>query len=105
MRRVGRRQTTTVAAAEVQEPLVSHVCGAVKCKTWHVTPQMPLTTVEKIMDSHGVDQLPVVPEHVNHQDRVLLIGFVDRECITIARRAVATKEFFSFTSDIRREEI
>jgi len=51
-----------------------------------VTPQMPLTTAEKIMDSHGVDHLPVVSEPANLQDSGLLIGFVDRECITIARR-------------------
>lgn len=89
---------------EVDECLVSHVCGAVRCKIWSVTPQMSLTTAEKIMDSHGVDQVPVVSEHVNHQDGGILIGFVDRECITIARRALAAKEFFSFTSEIRREE-
>ncbi|KAF7037269.1 hypothetical protein CFC21_047685 [Triticum aestivum] len=89
---------------EVDECLVSNVCGAVRCKIWSVTPQMPLTAAEKIMDSHGVDQVPVVSEHVNHQDGGILIGFVDRECITIARRALSAKEFFSFTSEIRREE-
>uniref|UniRef100_A0A3B6EHE1 Chloride channel protein n=1 Tax=Triticum aestivum TaxID=4565 RepID=A0A3B6EHE1_WHEAT len=89
---------------EVDECLVSHVCGVVRCKIWSVTPHMPLTTAEKIMDSHGMDQVPVVSEHVNHQDGGILIGFVDRECITIARRALAAKEFFSFTSEIRREE-
>ncbi|VAH78532.1 unnamed protein product [Triticum turgidum subsp. durum] len=89
---------------EVDECLMSHVCGAVRCKIWSVTPQMPLTTAEKIMDSHGMDQVPVVSEHVNHQDGGILVGFVDRECITIARRALAAKEFFSFTSEIRGEE-
>jgi CBS domain-containing protein len=71
---------------QVEELLVSHVFQAGKCKSWHVTPQMLLASVEKIMDSHGVDQLPVVSEHANHQDRRLVIGFVDRECVTIARR-------------------
>uniref|UniRef100_A0ACD5W0R5 Uncharacterized protein n=1 Tax=Avena sativa TaxID=4498 RepID=A0ACD5W0R5_AVESA len=95
---------TTRMQTEVQESLVSHVCEAVRCKMWSVTPQMPLGTAEKIMDSHGVDQVPVVSECFDHQDGGLLIGFVDRECITIARRALAAKEFFSFTSEIRKEE-
>lgn len=71
---------------QVKELLISHVCQAGKCKSWFVTPQMPLTTAEKIMDSHGVDHLPVVSEDANPQDRGPLIGFVDRECIAIARR-------------------
>jgi len=95
---------STRAQPEVDECLVSHVCGAARCKIWSVTPQMRLTTAEKIMDSHELDQVPVVSEHVNHQDGEILVGFVDRECITIARRALAAKEFFSFTSEIRREE-
>ncbi|XP_047061314.1 chloride channel protein CLC-e-like [Lolium rigidum] len=94
----------TEVQVQLQDCLVSHVCGDVRCKMWSVTPQMPLTTAEKIMDSHGVDQVPVVSEHSDHQDGGLLIGFVDRECITIARRALAAKEFFSSTSEIRKEE-
>ncbi|KAL5673962.1 hypothetical protein ACJX0J_018268, partial [Zea mays] len=54
---------TTRSQAEVKELLISH-----------------------IMDSHDVDHLPVVSEDANLQDRGLLIGFVDRECIAIARR-------------------
>lgn len=71
---------------QVKEFLVSHVYQAGKCKSYSVTPQMPLTAAEKIMDTHGVDHLPVVSEHANLQDRGLLIGFVDRECIAVARR-------------------
>jgi len=71
---------------QLKEFLVSHVYHAGKCKSCSVTPQMPLTTAEKIMDSYGVDHLPVVSEPANLQDSGLLIGFVDRECITIARR-------------------
>ncbi|CAL4954905.1 unnamed protein product [Urochloa decumbens] len=95
---------TTKAQAEAKEFLVSHVYQAGNCKLFSVTPQMPLTTAEKIMDSHGVDHLPVVSEHANLQDRGLLIGFVDRECISIARRAMSVKEFFSSTCEIGREE-
>ncbi|XP_024314893.1 chloride channel protein CLC-e isoform X3 [Brachypodium distachyon] len=84
----------TKAQTEVHEHLVSHVCGVIKCKMCSVTPQMPLATAEKIMDSHGVDQLPVIS--ANHQDGGPLIGFIDRECITIARRASAAKDFFKF---------
>ncbi|TVT98933.1 hypothetical protein EJB05_55746 [Eragrostis curvula] len=99
-----RSAKTIRVQAEVQELLVSHVCQAGKCKWWPVTPQMPLATAENIMDSRGVDHLPVVSEHANYQDRGLLIGFLDRECITIAWRAFATKELFSVISEIRKEE-
>ncbi|CAD6230144.1 unnamed protein product [Miscanthus lutarioriparius] len=99
-----RAAKTTRAHAEVKELLISHVCQAGKCKSWSVTPQMPLTTAEKIMDSHGVDHLPVVSEDANPQDRGPLIGFVDRECIAIARRAMATKEIFSSMYEIKKEE-
>jgi len=99
-----RAAKTNRAQDEVKELLISHVCQAGKCKSWSVTPQMPLTTAEKIMDSHGVDYLPVVSEDANPQDRGPLIGFVDRECIAIARRATATKEFFSSMYEIKKEE-
>ncbi|KAG8055709.1 hypothetical protein GUJ93_ZPchr0001g32127 [Zizania palustris] len=97
-------KTANTTWAQTDEPMVSHVCGATKCKIRSVTPQMPLTTAEKIMNSHRVDQLPVVSEHVDNENRGLLAGFVDREGIAIARRAVATKGFLSFTTEIRREE-
>lgn len=71
---------------QVKEFLVSHIHQVGKFNSCSVTPQMSLTTAEKIMDSHGLDHLPVVSEHSNLQDRGLLIGFVDRECIAIARR-------------------
>nr|CAB3474021.1 unnamed protein product [Digitaria exilis] len=95
---------TTRAQTEVKEFLVSHIHQVGKLNSCSLTPQMSLTTAEKIMDSHGVDHLPVVSEHANLQDRGLLIGFVDRECITIARRAMEAKEFFSSASEIRKEE-
>jgi len=99
-----RAAKDTRAQDELKEFLVSHVYHAGKCKSCYVTPQMPLTTAEKIMDSHGVDHLPVVSEPANLQDSGLLIGFVDRECITIARRAMAMKEFFRSTYEIGKEE-
>ncbi|KAF8696149.1 hypothetical protein HU200_037043 [Digitaria exilis] len=96
---------TTRAQVEVKEFLVSHIHQVGKFNSCSVTPQMSLTTAEKIMDSHGVDHLPVVSEHANLQDRGLLIGFVDKECIAIARRAMEAKEFFSSASDIRKGEV
>ncbi|XP_039848713.1 chloride channel protein CLC-e-like isoform X4 [Panicum virgatum] len=99
-----RAAKDTRAQDELKEFLVSHVYHAGKCKSCYVTPQMPLTTAEKIMDSHGVDHLPVVSEPANLQDSGLLIGFVDRECITIARRAMSMKEFFRSTYEIGKEE-
>ncbi|CAO1947802.1 unnamed protein product [Urochloa humidicola] len=95
---------TTKAQAEAKEFLVSHVYQAGNCISCSVTPQMPLTTAEKIMDSHGVDHLPVVSEHANLQDRGLLIGFVNRECIAVARRAMSVKELFNSTYEIGKAE-
>uniref|UniRef100_A0A0E0JMZ6 Chloride channel protein n=1 Tax=Oryza punctata TaxID=4537 RepID=A0A0E0JMZ6_ORYPU len=92
-------RTAKTTGAQTEEPVQTYICGAVKCKMWPVTPQTLLTTVEKIMDSYGVDQLPVVSEHVNRQDRGFLVGFVDKEGIAITRRAVATKYLLSFTSE------
>ncbi|KAJ0987163.1 hypothetical protein J5N97_005519 [Dioscorea zingiberensis] len=80
---------------EVDKILVSHVChlDGKKCQSWAVTPDTTLNIAERIMNSHGINQLPVVSEHVDSQKRGRLVGLLDRESISIACRAVVTKEY------------
>lgn len=91
---------------EVDKILVSDICQleANKCQIWTATPDMTVLTAERIMDSHGVNQLPVVSEHTNNHARGNLIGLLDRECISIVCRAVATKESLSPSSMMRGPE-
>ncbi|KAK9058447.1 hypothetical protein SSX86_023289 [Deinandra increscens subsp. villosa] len=66
-------------------PQVSQVCCMPR-ET--VTPVMNLYSAEMIMNTHGTDQLPVVLEHRP-------VGILDRECIDVACRALATTEYLS----------
>lgn len=91
---------------EVDKILVSdifHLKGN-KCQVWTATPDMTLLAAERIMDSHGVNQLPVVSERIDSHDRGHLLGLLDRECISIACRAVATTEILGPSSMMRRPE-
>lgn len=91
---------------EVDKILVSDICRLKqsKCQTWTATPDMTLLTAEKIMDTHGVNQLPVVSESVSRHGRAHLVGLLDRECISIACRVAATREFLSPSSIMKRPE-
>ncbi|KAJ6809467.1 chloride channel protein CLC-e [Iris pallida] len=82
---------------EVKEILVSDICHleGKKCRAWTATPDMTLVTAERIMDLHEVNQLPVVSECVDHHKRGCLIGLIDRECISIACSAAATKKLLN----------
>ncbi|KAL8260814.1 hypothetical protein R6Q59_024863 [Mikania micrantha] len=66
-------------------PQVCQVCCRI-CES--VTPMMNLYSAELIMNAHATDQLPVVSEHRP-------VGILDRECIDIACRALATSEYLS----------
>ncbi|KAH7689486.1 Chloride channel voltage gated protein [Dioscorea alata] len=86
---------------EVDKILVSHVCHLVgkKCQAWAVTPDTTLATAESIMNSRGVNQLAVVSEHADGQKKGQLVGLLDRESISIACRAAATKESLGLFSE------
>lgn len=73
---------------QVDKILVSDICQLEgnKCQVWTATPNMTLLTARRIMDSHGVNQLPVVSENISNHARGNLIGLLDRECISIACR-------------------
>ncbi|XP_058201942.1 chloride channel protein CLC-e isoform X2 [Rhododendron vialii] len=79
-----------------EEVLVSEVCAMhnEKCQMlWTVTPGMNLFSARMIMNRHGVCHLPVIIEHVEDQ-RGLPVGLLDRECIILACRVLATRECF-----------
>ncbi|ONK68803.1 uncharacterized protein A4U43_C05F16190 [Asparagus officinalis] len=69
---------------EVDKIVVSDICHVQgnKCQVWTATPDMTLLAAKKIMDSHGVNQLPVISDHNDRH----LIGLLDKECINIACR-------------------
>lgn len=71
--------------------------GRVLCTA---TPDMKLISARSIMNEHGLEQLPVVLEHVNDQ-RGYPVGLLDRECINLACRAVATQEFLTLFSELQ----
>lgn len=90
-----RTARTRVMQNEVDRILVSHICHLKgnNCKVWTATPDMTLLAAERIMNANGVNQLPVVSEHINRHKRGDLVGLLDRECISIACSAAAAKEF------------
>ncbi|KAE8712833.1 Chloride channel protein CLC-e [Hibiscus syriacus] len=78
--------------------LVSEICSLdnAKCKvTWTATPTMDILSAEMIMSKHGLNQVPVILEHVKGC-RGQPIGLLDRECINLTCRAVATIESLDF---------
>ncbi|XP_024977468.1 chloride channel protein CLC-e isoform X3 [Cynara cardunculus var. scolymus] len=77
----------------LQEVIVSELCSLNGfCKfPPTVTPKMNLYSAELIMNTHGTTRLPVVSEYAADQ-RALPVGILDRECINIACRALATRE-------------
>ncbi|KAG6511064.1 chloride channel protein CLC-e-like [Zingiber officinale] len=101
-----KSRTTRDIDTEVNDILVSNIChvDGGKCKTWTATPEMELLAAKYIMDLHGVDRLPVVSQHVDGQESSRLVGLLDRECIIIAFRAAAAKEYLSLSSMTTRLE-
>lgn len=86
---------------EFEKILVSHVCHLVgkKYQARAVTPDTTLATAESIMNSQGVNQLAVVSGHVDGQKKGHLVGLLDRESISVAYRAAATKESLGLSSE------
>ncbi|KAJ6365647.1 hypothetical protein OIU76_030426 [Salix suchowensis] len=77
-----------------KELLVSELCSldGKGCQVpWIAKPSMDLLSVQIIMDSHGVNQVPVVSEHIEDHNRQP-VGLLDRECISVTFRALATRE-------------
>lgn len=71
-----------------QELLVSELCSldGKRCQVpWIAKPSMDLLSVQIIMDRHGVNQVPVVSEHIEDHKRQP-VGLLDRECISVTFR-------------------
>ncbi|KAI9396942.1 hypothetical protein POPTR_004G209900v4 [Populus trichocarpa] len=77
-----------------KELLVTELCSldGKRCQVpWIAKPSMDLLSVQIIMDRHGVNQVPVVSEHIEDHKRQP-VGLLDRECISVTFRALATRE-------------
>ncbi|KAJ6927866.1 hypothetical protein NC651_011780 [Populus alba x Populus x berolinensis] len=71
-----------------KELLVSELCSldGKRCQApWIAKPSMDLLSVQIIMDRHGVNQVPVVSEHIEDHKRQP-VGLLDRECISVTFR-------------------
>lgn len=71
---------------DMRELLVHDICKS-RNGSWcrarpYVTPNMKLAEVRSIMNLHHVDHLPVV----SSDEKLSLVGIIDRECISIAFR-------------------
>uniref|UniRef100_A0A1J3F7B2 Chloride channel protein n=1 Tax=Noccaea caerulescens TaxID=107243 RepID=A0A1J3F7B2_NOCCA len=74
---------------------VSEICSMSGggCKVpWTVTPDMDLLAAQTIMNKHDISHVPVVSGGIDSR-RIHPVGVLDRECITITRRAIATRMF------------
>lgn len=69
-----------------------------KCRVvWTATPSMNLLYAQRMMNRYNTNQLPVVSEHDDKQGHHP-VGVLDRECIKLTCRAMATKEFLSLST-------
>ncbi|KAL5706827.1 hypothetical protein ACHQM5_024945 [Ranunculus cassubicifolius] len=92
---------------KVERPVISEIYKVNKEKgrlLWTATQDMKLISATSIMNKHGLDQLPVVSEHVKAQSGYP-IGVLDRECINLACRAVATQEFLTLYSELQGKSL
>ncbi|KAF9621205.1 hypothetical protein IFM89_016699 [Coptis chinensis] len=93
----------TSSTAKVEKLVVSEICQVKSEKgrmLWTATPDMSLLSAQILMNRQSQEQLPVVLEHVKDQ-RGYLVGLLDRECIDLACRAVATQEFLTLLSKLQ----
>ncbi|XP_010446929.1 PREDICTED: chloride channel protein CLC-e-like isoform X2 [Camelina sativa] len=66
-----------------------------KCKVpWTVTPDMDLLAAQTIMNTHEISHVAVVSGSIDAH-RIHPVGVLDRECITLTRRALATRIFLA----------
>lgn len=83
-----------------EELVVADVCSSNgnKCRVpCTVTPNTDLLSALTIMEKHGLSQLPVILRHVEDEG-IHPVGILDRECINVACRALATREQLSWFS-------
>ncbi|XP_026389635.1 chloride channel protein CLC-e-like [Papaver somniferum] len=89
---------------EVQNLTVSEMCNLKegKCRVlWTATPDMNLLSVESVMDTLCINQLPVVIKHVEGY-KGYPVGLIDKECIDLACRIAATRESLGLSSALEK---
>ncbi|XP_059314518.1 chloride channel protein CLC-e isoform X2 [Lycium ferocissimum] len=80
-----------------EELVVAEVCSSNgnKCRvSCTVTPNTNLLSALTLMEKHGLSQLPVILRHAEDEG-IHPVGILDRECINVACRALATREQLS----------
>ncbi|XP_050366349.1 chloride channel protein CLC-e isoform X2 [Argentina anserina] len=76
-----------------KELIVYEMCSSdgEVCKVpWTATPTMDLFSAQKIMNRYEMNEIPVVTD--TRGQRGHLVGFLDRDCISLTCRALATRE-------------
>ncbi|XP_019164701.1 PREDICTED: chloride channel protein CLC-e [Ipomoea nil] len=79
-----------------EDLIVSQLCSSTEngCRVlWTVTPNTTLLSAQTLMDRHGLNQLPVILEHVEDKGGHP-VGILDRECIVLACSALEARECF-----------
>ncbi|XP_050228871.1 chloride channel protein CLC-e [Mercurialis annua] len=90
----GFSRTTKAKTEGNKELLVSEICSfdGGKCQVpWTAKPSMDLFSVQIMMDRLGISEVPVVSEHAQDY-KGQPVGLLDRECINVTCRALATRE-------------
>ncbi|KAH0940646.1 hypothetical protein HID58_000283, partial [Brassica napus] len=79
---------------EPKEIFVSEICSmSGGCMVpWTVTPDMDLLAAQTIMNKHEISHVPVVSGGSDSR-RIHPVGVLDKECINVTRRALATRMF------------
>lgn len=103
------QQFSTLPRAKSYSPedlTVSEVCGpdGEDCQVlWMIASNASLLSAKILMNRHGINQLPVILEHLEDQ-RGYPVGILDNECITLTCRSLAIREFLQQFSSPGRPE-
>nr|VDD47947.1 unnamed protein product [Brassica oleracea] len=87
---------------EPKEIFVSEICSmSGGCRVpWTVTPDMDLLAAQTIMNKHEISHVPVVSGGSDSR-RIHPVGVLDKECITVTRRALATRMFLDGVNSLQ----
>ncbi|CAN7108410.1 unnamed protein product [Brassica rapa subsp. narinosa] len=87
---------------EPKEIFVSEICSmSGGCMVpWTVTPDMDLLAAQTIMNKHDISHVPVVSGGSDSR-RIHPVGVLDKECINVTRRALATRMFLDGVNSLQ----
>ncbi|CAN7068799.1 unnamed protein product [Brassica oleracea var. botrytis] len=92
---------------EPKEIFVSELCsmsGGGYRVPWTVTPDMDLLAAQTIMNKHEISHVPVVSGGSDSR-RIHPVGVLDKECITVTRRALATRMFLDGVNSLQSQKM